>query len=534
MNINTMDIKTDSFAYTDFAGTARRPRVVNGDSALFMARFKDLDPTTGRYVAKDFSADGGAPQALRLTVRATRDPAGTLLTCQYSYNQGFRASFEDLTAGQVTWLVSFNAAAIDTLLASVEAVTVWMELTYLDFAGIPSTLWQGQIEIVEEVDDGATGTPPPTSPTYLTAAEIALSYLPYANRGFWPAVVDKDLGTPPGSPAAGDTYIVPAGATGAWSGHTGKIAFYQSTGWLLLTPATGWTCYVVDESKLYTYRSGAWALAVMMTAASPTAGHVLTVDANGQATDSGVSLADMVAQLSPMGTWNANTNTPDISGAATGDFYIVSVDGATDLGGITDWKVNDWALKTATGWAKVDNSESGQILMDSGDTFGLLGSKLDANSLEVAAHVLRSKVDGSSIERSASGLRVKAGGVTNAMLAGGLTADKLVAAASTNLPDDTTTAIVLGAAATYQGFRMLLRVTYGTAYLLASVLVCHDGTNANVLAAEVYQPSTGGLTGGKITFAADLNTGNVRLLVTTASVGGAATCKLRVSEAVEV
>jgi hypothetical protein len=235
-----------------------------------------------------------------------------------------------------------------------------------------------------------------------------------------------------------------------------------------------------------------------------------------------------------MGTWNSNTNSPDISGAATGDFYIVSADGSTNLGGITDWKVNDWALKTATGWAKVDNSESGQIIMDAGDTSGLLGSKIDANSLEVAAHVLQSKVDGSSIERSASGLRVKAGGVTNAMLSGSITYDKQIAPAETNLPDNTTTPITVGAASTYRAFRLLLRVAYSTSYMMASVLICHDGTNANVLAHEVYQPSTGGLTGGKVTFAADINTGNVRLLVTTTGVGGAATCKLRTSEAVEV
>ena len=56
--------------------------------------------------------------------------------------------------------------------------------------------------------------------------------------------------------------------------------------------------------------------------------------------------------------WNADTNTPDISGTTqTGYYWIVSVDGATDLGGITDWKVNDWAIKTDSGWAKVDNTD---------------------------------------------------------------------------------------------------------------------------------------------------------------------------------
>ena len=63
--------------------------------------------------------------------------------------------------------------------------------------------------------------------------------------------------------------------------------------------------------------------------------------------------------LIPQGNWNANTNTPDIGSIAqTSDFWIVSVAGPTNLGGETDWKVNDFAIKTASGWAKVDNSES--------------------------------------------------------------------------------------------------------------------------------------------------------------------------------
>ena len=63
--------------------------------------------------------------------------------------------------------------------------------------------------------------------------------------------------------------------------------------------------------------------------------------------------------LIPQGMWNANTNTPDITGTTTtGYLWIVSVAGTTNLGGITDWQVNDWAVKVATGWAKVDNTDA--------------------------------------------------------------------------------------------------------------------------------------------------------------------------------
>ena len=62
------------------------------------------------------------------------------------------------------------------------------------------------------------------------------------------------------------------------------------------------------------------------------------------------------------GTWNADTNTPTLASGTgtTGHFYIVSVAGSTDLDGITDWKVGDWAVFVEQGasdqWEKVDNS----------------------------------------------------------------------------------------------------------------------------------------------------------------------------------
>jgi hypothetical protein len=62
------------------------------------------------------------------------------------------------------------------------------------------------------------------------------------------------------------------------------------------------------------------------------------------------------------GTWNAATNTPTLTSGSgtTGHFYIVSVDGTTNLDGITDWKVGDWAVFVEQGasdqWEKVDNS----------------------------------------------------------------------------------------------------------------------------------------------------------------------------------
>src|SRR6185312_17316238 len=38
-------------------------------------------------------------------------------------------------------------------------------------------------------------------------------------------ILDRDLNTPPSSPADGDTYLVKATGTGAWTGQDGKLAY---------------------------------------------------------------------------------------------------------------------------------------------------------------------------------------------------------------------------------------------------------------------------------------------------------------------
>lgn len=72
------------------------------------------------------------------------------------------------------------------------------------------------------------------------------------------SVKDRDLATPPGSPAAGDTYIVAASPTGAWVGHATHIAIWSGSAWVFGTPRTGWMAYIEDEDKVSMFRSSTW------------------------------------------------------------------------------------------------------------------------------------------------------------------------------------------------------------------------------------------------------------------------------------
>lgn len=81
---------------------------------------------------------------------------------------------------------------------------------------------------------------------------------------------------------------------------------------------------------------------------------------------SGTTLADALTAISALGslsyrgTWNANANTPALASSVgtKGFYYVVSVDGATNLDGITDWKVGDWAIFNGTAWQKIDNTDA--------------------------------------------------------------------------------------------------------------------------------------------------------------------------------
>lgn len=55
----------------------------------------------------------------------------------------------------------------------------------------------------------------------------------------WIPVLSMSIAVPPTTPALGDTYIVPTGATGAWAGQSGKIAEYTTAGWGIITPPDG-------------------------------------------------------------------------------------------------------------------------------------------------------------------------------------------------------------------------------------------------------------------------------------------------------
>jgi hypothetical protein len=60
-------------------------------------------------------------------------------------------------------------------------------------------------------------------------------------------VLSSLLLSPPSIGVDGQSYLVPAGATGVWDGRVGQIAVWSNGGWTYLLPKAGWRAW--DESR---------------------------------------------------------------------------------------------------------------------------------------------------------------------------------------------------------------------------------------------------------------------------------------------
>jgi hypothetical protein len=116
------------------------------------------------------------------------------------------------------------------------------------------------------------------------------------------------------------------------------------------------------------------------TYGSTTAIPVITVNAKGVVTS--VTTATITGGLVFQGSWNASTNTPTLTSSVgtNGFYYVVSVAGSTNLNGITDWQVGDWAIFNGTAWQKIDqtnlvssvNGQTGAVSISYADLAGAI------------------------------------------------------------------------------------------------------------------------------------------------------------------
>jgi hypothetical protein len=139
------------------------------------------------------------------------------------------------------------------------------------------------------------------------------------------------------------------------------------------------------------------------TATKGVANGVASLDGSGTVPISQLPSA-VLGALSYQGTWNASTNTPTLTSSVgtKGYYYVVSVAGSTNLNGITDWVVGDWAVYNGTAWQKIDNTDAvtsvngytGTVVLTNTDISGF-GTMSTQNANAVA--ITGGAIDGTAI-----------------------------------------------------------------------------------------------------------------------------------------
>jgi trimeric autotransporter adhesin len=212
--------------------------------------------------------------------------------------------------------------------------------------------------------------------------------------------------------------IVPSAGAIIWSGADGLyVGPVGSSGQVLVSggagaPTWGSALIVADQSANVVYAGPAAGAAAPTafralvnadlpasgvaanTYGSSTAIPVLTVNAKGVITSA--TTASFTGGLSYQGSWNASTNTPTLTSSVgvNGYYYIVSVAGSTNLNGITDWQVGDWAIFNGTVWQKIDqtnlvssvNGQTGVVSIGYADLAGAIPT-WNQNTTGTAANV---------------------------------------------------------------------------------------------------------------------------------------------------
>ena len=72
-----------------------------------------------------------------------------------------------------------------------------------------------------------------------------------------PYLKSRTVAVPPAA-SEGDVYLIPAGASGDWSGHDGKLAEYRNGIWEYFDPFDGLNVFVADESVSLLRVAGSW------------------------------------------------------------------------------------------------------------------------------------------------------------------------------------------------------------------------------------------------------------------------------------
>jgi hypothetical protein len=158
------------------------------------------------------------------------------------------------------------------------------------------------------------------------------------------SVLDRDLSSPPGSPADGDRYLVAGSAMGAWTGKDGKIAAWQDGAWGFHTPKEGWFAWIADEDVALMFDGASWTGAATQNAA------MLGVNTTADATNK-LAVASSAVLFNHAGTGVQVKLNKNGSGAAASFLFQTGYSGRAEIGCVGS---DDFSFKTSVDGSAFD------------------------------------------------------------------------------------------------------------------------------------------------------------------------------------
>lgn len=150
------------------------------------------------------------------------------------------------------------------------------------------------------------------------------------------SVASRTLATPPTTPLAGEAWLVPSAATGAWAGNADQIAAFQSGAWKFHDPAAGWQVYVQDDQTQYVFDAGAWTPLASLGAGLPKLG----VNASPDSTNR-LAVAAAATLLTHVGNGHQLKLNKHAPGDTASLLYQTNWSGRAEMGlaGDDDWRI---------------------------------------------------------------------------------------------------------------------------------------------------------------------------------------------------
>ena len=149
------------------------------------------------------------------------------------------------------------------------------------------------------------------------------------------------------------------GGAATYIGKVLNIPVYQAQG-AYITQLSGEATAVGPGNATVTLDNTA-VISKILTGLNVTGGTVLATDTILQAFGKVQNqINGLAGGVEYQGTWNAATNNPFLQSSVgvQGHYYVVNVAGNTNLNGITDWQLGDWAIYNGSAWEKVDNTDA--------------------------------------------------------------------------------------------------------------------------------------------------------------------------------